>query len=92
MAMSGFTLPLMLSVAVPLEIERLRQFGGPTDADYSSMAGIVDRLGNRGDVLLFGGPKGEPARLFSDLARALAVMAFLPGGVTAFGQTWEAAI
>lgn len=51
---------------------RLRQFG------Y--------RLAERGDILLFGGARpGETAELFNQLAEALAILSFLPTGVS-FGH------
>lgn len=38
-------------------------------------------IASRSDVLMFGGKKGEAAQLFNVLARALACLAFQPGGV-----------
>ena len=43
----------------------------------------------RGDNLMFGSrTPGRPADVFNHLARALAVLAHQPGGVTAFEHTW----
>ena len=43
------------------------------------------------DILLCGGGKpGECADLFNRTAHAIAVLAFVPGGVTIFGATFEA--
>ncbi|MEK6609189.1 MAG: hypothetical protein AABZ30_16140 [Myxococcota bacterium] len=40
---------------------------------------------------MFGGGKpGEVADLFNRTAKAIAVLSFAPGGVTVFGQHWEA--
>jgi len=83
-------LPDMLQLAVPLYIQQLKDNGGPADADFTRLCGIGDSLAHQGDVLLFGGSKkGETAQLFNDLAFAIAVMSFVPGGVCVFGQRWE---
>ena len=48
-------------------------------------------LGERGDILLFGGgKKGECAEIFNRTAHAIAVLAFVPGGVEIFGSRFEA--
>lgn len=83
-------LPDMLQLAVPLYIQQLKDKGGPADEDFNRLCGIGNSLACQGDVLLFGGrKKGETAQLFNDLAFAIAVMSFVPGGVCAFGQRWE---
>lgn len=83
-------LPDMLQLAVPLYIQQLKDNGGPADADFTRLCGIGDSLAHQGDVLLFGGrKKGEAAQLFNDLAFAIAVLSFVPGGVCVFGQRWE---
>lgn len=79
-----------LQAAVPIEIARLRDKGGPDEDDLRACRDQLARILSHGDVLLFGGRKGEAARLFASLARAIAVMAFAPGGVRIFGQHWEA--
>jgi hypothetical protein len=83
------TLPAFLEMAVPLEILRLRQEGGPTDADLERARTLVQPLLERGDVLLFGrGKPGEAGALAGRLANAIAVLSFAPGGVRVFGQHW----
>lgn len=47
-------------------------------------------IGAHGDVLQFGGKKGEAARAFNVLAEALALLSFSPGGVTFAGMHFEA--
>lgn len=82
---------MTLQCAVPLRIMRIKQRGGPTSADFEGVAKISQQLGERGDVLLFGGGKeGEVADLFNGLAETIALLAFSPGGVHLFGQHWEA--
>lgn len=83
-------LPATLALAVPVYIARLQAQGGPTQADRDSVLGLPGLLAERGDVLLYGGAAGEPATVFNELARGLAVLAFAPGGVRAFGLEWIA--
>lgn len=80
------TLPIFIAAAVPLHILELLRQGGPADLDYESARAFASDLGERGDVLLYGGKKGEAAALANQLAHAIAVLAFLPGGITIFGQ------
>jgi hypothetical protein len=83
-------LAIALSAAVPLHIMGFQAAGGPTFEDFGRAQQFSSELGERGDVLLFGGGrKGEAAKLFNETARALAVLAFVPGGVTIFGQHYE---
>ena len=80
-----------LATAVPLHILELQERGGPTDYDMEQMNGVAQLLGERGDILLFGGKKkGECAEIFNKTAFGIAVLAFAPGGVTLFGQHFEA--
>jgi len=80
-----------MQAAVPLHIMRLKEKGGPTDEDMSEARKTSDILGERGDVLLFGGgKKGEAADQFNRTAHAIAVLSFCPGGVTIFGTTFDA--
>lgn len=80
-----------LDCAVPLEIDALASRGGPDDADIEAARAFGSDLALRGDVMLFGGGKpGEVGELASQTARAIAVLAFSPGGVTLFGRHWEA--
>ena len=91
---------IALSAAVPLYIMELQAQGGPVQEQYPSCSeveqllgakGVARLLGAKGDVLLFGeGKKGEAAGVFNAMARGLAILAFCPGGVTFFGQHWEA--
>jgi hypothetical protein len=84
-------LRIALSASVPLRIADFQRRGGPDDADFERIRGFAQVLGEKGDVLQFGGKKkGEPAALFNQLADALAVMAFCPGGVKFGDEHWEA--
>jgi hypothetical protein len=85
------SLVIALMAAVPIRIELLRRQGGPGPDDWDKATAFGAVLAEKGDVLMFGSKKkGEAADLFNGLAHALACMAFLPGGVVAFGQHWEA--
>ncbi|GHO98662.1 hypothetical protein KSF_087100 [Reticulibacter mediterranei] len=72
-----------LSAAVPLRVLDYYEQGGPTAADVEAARVYGrDALAPHGDLLLFRSRKeGETAALFNGLAKALAVLAFLPGGV-----------
>lgn len=83
----------MLPIAVPIEIAKLLQRGGPndTDVDLVRMYGFNSLDG--ADAALFGGgAKGEAATWFNCLAQSIAVMAFVPGGCTILGVRYEAQV
>jgi hypothetical protein len=63
-----------LEIAVPLRIPELQRRGGPTDTHFEMARSFSIVIAEKGDILLFGGKKGEAARLFNQLAEALAVM------------------
>jgi hypothetical protein len=81
-----------LATAVPLWVWELYERGGPDPADFRTAHAFGRELAERGDRLLYRGSRpGETAEMFNRLARALAVMAFVPGGVPpVFGQTFVA--
>jgi hypothetical protein len=80
-----------LTVAVPLWIERIRDLGDTAARDSlvrEYAADAVDAVASRGDVLQFGGARGEAAAVFNATARGLAALACCPGGVTFLGVAW----
>jgi hypothetical protein len=80
-----------LAIAVPLWLRRWRMVGGPADSDWEWAQEFAWVLGSEGDKLLFKGEKkGQTAKLFNDLACAISIMAYAPGGCTVFGRHWEA--
>ncbi len=82
----------MISVAVYFQIEQIRDRGGPNAEDMEKAKATSEILGERGDILLFGGgKKGECADQFNRTAHAIAVLAFAPGGITIFGIRFDAA-
>lgn len=78
-----------LAVAVPLEIHKLVEQGGPSDEEREAIIADGMKAMEKGDVLLYGGKKGEAAALFVQLVRAIALLSFQPGGITLFGQHYE---
>jgi hypothetical protein len=79
---------LSLQVAVPLRIRelvgsRIRHAYMQQWADQA-----CDEIAAHGDILQFGGKRGEVADVFNHLARGLAVLALLPGGVAFAGTHW----
>lgn len=89
-ALNAHPLAATLAAAVPLRIIALLERGGPEQSDFDRAQSFGDELGERGDILLFGGKKGEAAALFNKLAHIVAIMSFVPGGVEMFGQRWVA--
>lgn len=90
--MSDALLLSTLELAVPLWVERFQHYGGPDDNDWEWAHEFCWRLGSEGDKLLYRGKSGESASLFNDLARALAIMAHVPGGVKFLGRQWECGV
>ena len=86
-------LPEMIRLAAILRIETLKGQGGPGAEDMRKARETSDVLGEHGDILLHGGGKpGQCADLFNRTAHAIAVLAFVPGGVELFGARFEAKV
>ena len=84
-------LEVMICPAVLLQISMMEARGGPSAEDRARARQSSEMLGEHGDILLYGGGrKGECADLFNRTAHAIAVLAFVPGGVELFGQRFEA--
>lgn len=82
-----------LEVAVPLCIHNLQCRGGVTEDILEQARKTSWELAGHGDNLLYRGKKrGETARLFQQVAEAIAVLAFCPGGITIFGLHFEASV
>jgi len=80
-----------MGVAIPLHILELQECGGPSEDDLKYAHETSAILSEHGDKLLFKSKKkGETAEIFNRTAKAIAVLAFCPGGVTIFGQHFEA--
>ena len=84
-------LPMMMPMAVFFRIKTMEKQGGPSAEDTRKAMETADMLGERGDILLYGGGKsGDCADLFNRTAHAIAVLAFEPGGVELFGTRFRA--
>jgi hypothetical protein len=75
-----------LDAAVPLHIDEMRTWKPRHRADEAHCLAQV--ITEKGDVLQYGGQRGEAARTFTALARGLAAAAYQPGGVTFAGRHW----
>ncbi len=77
-----------LQAHVPLEIARIEQRGGITEADVERARGYALDISAHGDALLFQ-TKGQSGQIMTKLAEGLAVLSYCPGGVTAFGLHFD---
>lgn len=75
-----------LSCAVPIWIDHMRAW--PWADVAAKVRECSQIIAAKGDVLQFGGDGAAEA--FNALAQGLAALSFAPGGVTAFGEHWEA--
>lgn len=83
-----FELVLTLDLAVPIAIEEVRAW--TPEQRHAYCHEHAQEIAHRSDVLMFGGKKGEAAKLFAVLARALGCLAYAPGGVKFAGRHWQA--
>ncbi len=86
--MQDHPLPLFVATFVPLRILEIQQAGGATDADFKRARTFVPDLCEHGDALLYH-EKRRTGEMAGRLVDAIAVLAFVPGGVTMFGQHFE---
>ena len=71
-----------LLLAVPLKIAHLERQGGPNETQWQYVR--EHNVSQKADELIYGSSQ-EQARLARECVYALAVLAFKPGGVRAFG-------
>ena len=86
--MTSVLLGLSLCTVVPLAIDEVAAW--TPDQRLAYCHDHADVIASRSDVLMFGGKRGEAAEVFAVLARALACLAYQPGGVVFAGTRWEA--
>lgn len=80
-----------LSAAVPLWIENFVQKGYSLDEVFEIAKGASQMIAEKGDLILFKSKKkGETADAFNALAKGIAALAFVPGGVKTFGMHFQA--
>ena len=78
-----------LDCAVPLWIEELRSVS--LGELIESSRGISQVIAEKGDIIQYRSDvRGETANAFNQLARGLAVLSFMPGGVKFLGRHWVA--
>lgn len=76
---------------VPLLIEQYKQKGGPSKEDFARAATYAQEFGEKGEALIFR-IKGETGRLASLWLDGVAILSFVPGGVTVFDHHFETVI
>lgn len=82
-------LQMTLAVAVPMWIERMKK--KPWSAIVIRAQECAQVVAEKGDIIQFkSAKKGETANAVNHLAEGVACLAFVPGGVTLFGQHFEA--
>ncbi len=85
-------LALHLQAFVPLRIREYEAVGGPDECDFGRVRNVYPpEIGSHGDALLYQDKK-HTARIMDMLVDGLAVLAFCPGGVIAFGCHFEAKV
>lgn len=88
---NGELLRFALALGVPQAMRELARRGGPIEADWEVAQAFGDTLAERADNLLYRSKKrGETARLCAELIRHMAVMAYVPGGVSLLGLHFDA--
>jgi hypothetical protein len=80
---------LTLETGVPFAIHDLQKQGGPDEWHFGEARAFAWDMGAHGDALLYR-MKGETARMMDRLIECIAILAFLPGGITTFGLHFEA--
>jgi len=92
MNLEASSLPPLLALAVPLLIAEMARRGGPADEDYARVASYTNDLAYHGDDLLYASRKpGETSCRFQQVAEAIAVLSFCPGGIAVFGLHFDGA-
>jgi hypothetical protein len=85
---------IALQTIVPLIIAELQASGGITEQDIARAQPLVKRLvdgvGHADDVLYSAKKPGTTTQRLGELARGVAILAFVPGGVDIFGLHFEA--
>jgi len=75
-----------LDAAVPLWIEQFRKL---PEEEWQRMLDEINKDFSAKMECVIHRKEGETAQAFNDLARAIALLSFCPGGVTCFGRHWE---
>lgn len=87
---TSILLTIALNVAVSVRVLEFIKRGGPTNEDLERARTILKDLGERGTDLYFRSNKeGATADRFEQVADAIAVLSFCPGGIVIFGKLYE---
>jgi len=84
-------LQLHLSTFVPLTIREILASGGVTDLMFAQARSYATDIGAHGDAILFS-VKHKTAEMMGKLVEVVAVLSFVPGGITLFDVHFEAEI
>lgn len=81
-----------MDAAILAQIVATKAGGGPDGRDWQWIRDqaipILDELS---EFVMFQGPRhSDSDRAFEACARAIAILSFMPHGITLFGLTWEA--
>lgn len=82
-------LPPTLSLAIYIEVINIQRLGYISDEMLEEARKTAEIIANHGDILLYDKKSGEASKIFAKLARAIACLAFSPGGVEIFGMKFE---
>jgi len=83
-------LQITLEALVPIAIAELHKQGGPLNRHFQEAQAFGFKLAEHGDELLYHVKKrGVTGKLMGQFCKTVAVMAFVPGGVTVFGLHFE---
>ena len=84
-------LQLHLSTFVPLTIREILASGGVTDLMFAQARSYATDIGAHGDAILFS-VKHKTAEMMGKLVEVVAVLSFVPGGITLFDVHFEAEV
>lgn len=80
---------LIVATLLPIAIAEIARRGGPTEEDYEWSRAAGFDLAPSGDALQFGGKTAGRCVGSGTIARALAPLAWSPGGLSVAGETWR---
>lgn len=82
-----------LEVAVPMWIDKFKREKVPLEKIVEDAHELAQVIAEKGDVIQFKSKKrSETGTAFNALAKAIAAMSFMPGGVKVFGLHFESKI
>jgi|SRR5712692_630000 len=82
-------LQLHLSACVPLRVREILESDGVTNLMFDRARAYAIDIGSHGDAILFR-VKNQTGQMMGKLVDGVAVLSFVPGGITIFGLHFEA--